>query len=88
MISKEKIIQIIAEETWVEMDSARVYGIEDAAEKVLQAIEAAQQGVQADGAAAVVEEMSCPECGAVVGHLIANPPRGYRKPPEENKHTL
>lgn len=49
MISKEKIVEIIREETWVEVDSSRVYGIEEAAEKVLQAIEAAEQSVQSDG---------------------------------------
>ena len=46
MISKEKIAEIIREETWLEVDSARVYGIEKAAEKVMQAIEAAEQSVQ------------------------------------------
>ena len=48
MISKEKIAKIIREKTWVEVDSARVYGIEEAAEKVLQAIEAAELGFHGD----------------------------------------
>lgn len=55
MITKEKIADILREETWVEVDSARVHGIEEAAEKVLKAIEAAEQSVQADLAL-------CPVC--------------------------
>lgn len=41
MIAKEKIAEIIREETWFEVDGAFVYGIEEAAEKILQAIKQA-----------------------------------------------
>ena len=61
MISKEKIAEIIREETWLEVDSARVYGIEKAAEKVMQAIEAAEQSVQLTG------DWNCKKCDALNG---------------------
>lgn len=47
---KENIIKIIREETWVEVDSSRVHGIEEAAEKILQSIEAAEHRVHGTGA--------------------------------------
>ena len=60
MISKEKIVEIIREETWVEVDSSRVYGIEEAAEKVLQAIEAAEQTLVPDAAKWSGHYETCP----------------------------
>lgn len=38
MVTKEEVAEIIRKETWVEVDSAHVYGIEDAADKIMQAI--------------------------------------------------
>lgn len=80
MISKEKIVEIIREETWVEVDSSRVYGIEEAAEKVLKIIEAAQQSVQSDVALTC---QACTEKPATVHHCndcyFGNEPSRKRK---------
>jgi hypothetical protein len=63
MVTKEQIEKIIRDETWVEVDSAIVYGVNDAAEKIIQAIEAAQHRVQPTGGT------PCCECGMIGGHL-------------------
>lgn len=67
MISKEKIIEILREETWVEVDSARVYGVEKAAEKILQAIEAAEQSAHPTLLPARHKLVSCPQCKLMFG---------------------
>jgi hypothetical protein len=40
---KEKIVEIIRAETWIEVDSAQIYGIEEAADKILQTVVPGQQ---------------------------------------------
>ncbi len=65
MISKEKIVEIIREETWVEVDSSRVYGIEEAAEKVLKIIEAAEQSAHPTKGGLVLRACVSAHCGWV-----------------------
>jgi hypothetical protein len=72
MITKEIIVEIIRKETWLEVDSASVYGIEEATEKILQAIKADEQSVQADIACTCAKNdlvdlvMYCSNCGGKV----------------------